>query len=211
MSGCCARRRWPPRAAAQARATLDALAPQLAQASSEQRGIAGLLRAQLDRAGGDRNGERAALAQARHEAGRSGVRLLRLQVALQAAEADGRFEPALHRDIDALGHAGLRLQAAGAHAPGAGRRRRRRGVARVSRRAAAAAPRRSSRRGGAARAGRAGATRAQPRSGRQRRPRAGRAATLARTTAAGPARRLRPARAQAANAAEAGARREPAR
>ncbi|WP_394540624.1 serine/threonine-protein kinase [Lysobacter enzymogenes] len=101
-------------AGAQARATLDALAPQLAQASSEQRGIAALLRAQLDRAGGERSGERAALGQARQHAARSGVRLLQLQVAVQAAEADGRFEPPLQRDIDALGHACLRLQAAGA-------------------------------------------------------------------------------------------------
>ncbi|WP_242691276.1 serine/threonine-protein kinase [Lysobacter enzymogenes] len=98
---------------AQARAALDALAPQLAQASSEQRGIAALLRAQLARAGGDRNGERAALAQARREAGQSGVRLLQLQVALQGADADGKLAPALEQDIAALGHAGLRLQAAG--------------------------------------------------------------------------------------------------
>lgn len=98
---------------AQARAALDALAPQLAQASSEQRGIAALLRAQLARAGGDRNGERAALALARREADRSGVRLLQLQVALQGADADGKLAPALEQDIAALGHAGLRLQAAG--------------------------------------------------------------------------------------------------
>lgn len=98
---------------AQARAALDALTPQLAQASSEQRGIAALLRAQLARAGGDRNGERAALAQARREAGQSGVRLLQLQVALQGADVDGKLTPALEQDIAALGHAGLRLQAAG--------------------------------------------------------------------------------------------------
>ncbi|BAV97074.1 serine/threonine-protein kinase [Lysobacter enzymogenes] len=100
------------RADAQARASLDALAPQLAHASSEQRGIAALLRAQLARSGGDRSGERAALAQARREAEQSGVRLLQLQVALHAAEADGRLEPTLEQAIAALSHTGLRLQAA---------------------------------------------------------------------------------------------------
>ncbi|QWP79088.1 serine/threonine protein kinase [Lysobacter sp. K5869] len=100
------------RADAQARSTLDALAPQLQHASSEQRGIAALLRAQLDGAGGDRNGERAALAQARREAEQSGVRLLQLQVALQTADADGRLDSTLEQRIAALGHAGLRLQAA---------------------------------------------------------------------------------------------------
>jgi len=102
------------RADAQARASLDALAPQLARASSEQRGIAALLRAQLARSGGDRNGERAALALARREADQSGVRLLQLQVALHSAETDARLDPALEQSIAALGHAGLRLQAAAA-------------------------------------------------------------------------------------------------
>lgn len=112
---------------AQAREVLQALAPLLARGSSEQRGIAALLRAQLadgrrngvpahgERNGqlahGERDDERAALAQARLEAGRSGVRLLQLQVALQTAEADGRLDPQLEQDIAALGHAGLRLQA----------------------------------------------------------------------------------------------------
>ncbi|ALN58892.1 serine/threonine-protein kinase Pkn2 [Lysobacter enzymogenes] len=199
-------------AAAQARATLDALAPQLAQASSEQRGIAGLLRAQLDRAGGDRNGERAALAQARHEAGRSGVRLLRLQVALQAAEADGRFEPALQRDIDALGHAGLRLQAAGA--------RMRLALAAGDADAALRAYRDAQpllRRGDRLDAAALHALAAQAQRARSLDPAASDARALAER------QRLReqlppalragydPARAQAANAAEAGARREPAR
>ncbi|ROU07351.1 tetratricopeptide repeat protein, partial [Lysobacter enzymogenes] len=199
-------------AGAQARASLDALAPQLAQASSEQRGIAGLLRAQLDRASGDRNGERAALAQARHEAGRSGVRLLQLQVALQAAEADGRFEPALQRDIDALGHAGLRLQAAGA--------RMRLALAAGDADAALRAYRDAQpllRRGDHLDAATLHALAAQAQRARSLDPAASDARALAER------QRLReqlppalragydPARAQAGNAAEAGARREPAR
>lgn len=95
---------------AQARATLDALSAQVAAASSEQRGIAASLRAELARRGHDRDGERRALADAQREAQASGVRLLQLQVALQAAGEGQRLDPALDARIAALGHAGLRLQ-----------------------------------------------------------------------------------------------------
>lgn len=95
---------------AAAREALDALAPQVAAASSEQRGIAALLRAQWARRAGDRAGEHRALADAQREAARSGVRLLQLQTALQSTPAGRPPEPGLDARIAALGHAGLRLQ-----------------------------------------------------------------------------------------------------
>ncbi|MFD0739487.1 protein kinase [Lysobacter koreensis] len=94
---------------AAARTALDALAAPIAQASAEQRGIAALLRAQLARRGGDRAAQATALAEARRQAQASGVRLLQLQVALQATGSGGT-DPALDAASAALGHAGLRLQ-----------------------------------------------------------------------------------------------------
>ncbi|MFD0322570.1 protein kinase domain-containing protein [Lysobacter gummosus] len=93
-----------------ARKALDALAPQVAAASSEQRGIAALLRAQLARRAGDRDGERRAHADAQRDARQSGVRVLQLQTALQSTAAGQMPDPALDAQIAALGHAGLRLQ-----------------------------------------------------------------------------------------------------
>ncbi|MEH6422521.1 protein kinase domain-containing protein, partial [Pseudomonas sp. CGJS7] len=91
-----------------ARKALDALNAQVAAASSEQRGIAALLRAQLARRAGDADGERRTLAIAQRDAQQSGVRLLQLQTALQS---DGAAADAtLDARILALGHAGLRLQ-----------------------------------------------------------------------------------------------------
>lgn len=94
---------------AQASKTLDTLAPQIAAASSEQRGIAALLRAQLARRGGDRDGEQRALADAQRDAKQSGVRLLQLQTAL-LSEGDRPPASTLDAQTFALGHAGLRLQ-----------------------------------------------------------------------------------------------------
>ncbi|MBW8808823.1 MAG: tetratricopeptide repeat protein [Lysobacter sp.] len=93
----------------QARKRLAELTAQIAAASSEQRGIAALLQAELARRANDRDGTRRALAEAQRDAQASGVRLLQLQVALQAA-GDGRLPAAVDAQIAALGHAGLRLQ-----------------------------------------------------------------------------------------------------
>lgn len=93
----------------QARKSLAALTAQIAAASSEQRGIAALLQAELARRADDRDGARRALAEAQRDAQASGVRLLQLQVALQAA-GDGRLPATVDAQIAALGHAGLRLQ-----------------------------------------------------------------------------------------------------
>ncbi|MGO1069347.1 protein kinase domain-containing protein [Lysobacter sp. CA199] len=95
----------------EARKALDALTAQIAAASSEQRGIAALLRAQLARRAGDRDSERRALADAQRDAERSGVRLLQLQTALHGAGLHSAVaDPALDARVAALGHAGLRLQ-----------------------------------------------------------------------------------------------------
>ncbi|UOF16511.1 protein kinase [Lysobacter capsici] len=93
----------------QARKSLAELTAQIAAASSEQRGIAALLQAELARRANDRDGARRALTEAQRDAQASGVRLLQLQVALQAA-GDGRLPAAVEAQIAALGHAGLRLQ-----------------------------------------------------------------------------------------------------
>lgn len=93
----------------QARKSLAELSAQIAAASSEQRGIAALLQAELARRANDRDGARRALSEAQRDAQASGVRLLQLQVALQAA-GDARLPAAVDAQIAALGHAGLRLQ-----------------------------------------------------------------------------------------------------
>lgn len=92
-------------AAAQA---LDTLAPSIAQASAEQRGIAALLRAELARRAGNGAMQAQALATAREQANASGVRLLQLQVALggNGSHAD----PTLDAATTTFGHAALRLQ-----------------------------------------------------------------------------------------------------
>jgi len=92
-----------------ARKSLAELSAPIAAASSEQRGIAALLRAELARRAHDSDGARRALAEAQRDAQASGVRLLQLQVALQMA-GDARLPAAVDAQIAALGHAGLRLQ-----------------------------------------------------------------------------------------------------
>jgi hypothetical protein len=91
---------------AQARAALQELAKPIAQASTEQQGIAALLRAELAARGGDRTASERAFAEARRFAAASGVKQLQLLVALH--------EPAdverLDRDTAALGNVPLRLQ-----------------------------------------------------------------------------------------------------
>ncbi len=91
-----------------ARKALDALAPSIAQAPAEQRGIAALQRAELARRAGNRAAQVESLTAARQQANASGVRLLQLQVALGS---DGsRADPSLDGATTALGHAALRLQ-----------------------------------------------------------------------------------------------------
>jgi len=87
---------------------LDAIAEPVAQAPAEQRGIDALLRAQLARRAGDAKAAAQRLAEARRYADASGVRLLRLQVDLEAMKA-GASEPRLGADVVALGHTALRL------------------------------------------------------------------------------------------------------
>jgi len=91
-----------------ARSTLDGLTEALAQASTEQRGIAALLRSELAARAGDDGARRQALQQARQLAQQSGVRLLQLQVALQAMR-NGRADATLDTATAALGHVALRL------------------------------------------------------------------------------------------------------
>ncbi|MHB8911681.1 MAG: protein kinase domain-containing protein [Lysobacter sp.] len=87
---------------------LDALAPAIAQAPAEQRGIAALQRAELARRAGDRTAQRQSLAEARRQAQASGVRLLQLQAALESTAS--RTDQALDEATTTLGHAALRLQ-----------------------------------------------------------------------------------------------------
>ncbi|KRD30422.1 serine/threonine protein kinase [Lysobacter sp. Root916] len=95
-------------AGADALRALDAIAASVAQAPAEQRGIDGLLRAELARQGGDAKAAAQHLAQARRYADASGVRLLRLQVSLEAVKA-GANASALGTEVAALGHVALRL------------------------------------------------------------------------------------------------------
>ena len=91
------------------RALLDALQPTLAQASTEQRAIAQLLRAELAARAGNPTQAVAMLRQARQWAADSGVRYLQLQIALRAARANGGDGSDLDAATTALGHTGLRL------------------------------------------------------------------------------------------------------
>ena len=94
---------------AQARRVLDALAPDLKDASSEQQALAEFLRARIDAAGGDAAASAAALQRAKALASASGVRALQLRIDLFAAGADAARLAALDAPIAALGNAGLRL------------------------------------------------------------------------------------------------------
>ena len=89
---------------AQAAEALQALAPSVAQASEEQRGIDALLRAEIARRSGATAAWRTALDQAATHAKASGVQLLQLQVALQRERS-----PQLEAATAGLGHVGLRL------------------------------------------------------------------------------------------------------
>jgi len=95
--------------AAQARRALDALAPDLKDASSEQQALAEFLRARIDAAGGAAAASAAALQRAAGLASASGVRALQLRIDLFAAGDDAARLAALDAPIAALGHAGLRL------------------------------------------------------------------------------------------------------
>ncbi len=95
--------------AAQARRVLDALAPDLKDASSEQQALAEFLRARLDAAGGDAAASAAAMQRAKRLASASGVRALQLRIDLFAAGAAAARLATLDAPIAALGHAGLRL------------------------------------------------------------------------------------------------------
>jgi tetratricopeptide (TPR) repeat protein len=91
---------------AEARKALDELASAVQQASTEQRGIAALLRAELADRATDRSARARALAEARRFATASGVRQLQLLVAL----ADSNDSARLDRETTALGNVPLRLQ-----------------------------------------------------------------------------------------------------
>jgi tetratricopeptide (TPR) repeat protein len=94
---------------AAARTALDALAPELAESSSEQRAIALVLRAELARRHGDEPATTLALQQARQLAAASGIRQLQLRIELARArigQASGELDDA----TATLGNAGLRLQ-----------------------------------------------------------------------------------------------------
>jgi len=90
---------------AQARRELDALSPELQQASLEHRAIAASLRGVLHARASDAHAAAKAWDEAAQLAQRAGIRQLQLQVALQRAPDD----PRLDADTAALGHAGLRL------------------------------------------------------------------------------------------------------
>lgn len=92
---------------ATARRTLDDLAEALKQGSTEQRGIAALLRSELAARAGDAGARQQALQQARQLAQQSGVRLLQLQVALQGMQ--DRADVTLDARTAALGNVALRL------------------------------------------------------------------------------------------------------
>jgi len=96
------------RADVAARKTLDDLADALKQGSTEQRGIASLLRSQLAARAGDNSAPQQSLQQARQLARQSGVRLLQLQVAVQTMRS-GRADGTLDAATAALGHVALRL------------------------------------------------------------------------------------------------------
>jgi tetratricopeptide (TPR) repeat protein len=90
-----------------ARRELDALQADLAQASTEQRAIAGRLAAQLAR--GDSRAAAAALRTALPLAQASGVRALQLELELLQARVSGRDTAPLDAPTASLGNAGLRL------------------------------------------------------------------------------------------------------
>ena len=95
---------------AAASTALDALAPALAESSSEQRAIAQVLRAELAARRGDRNASTAALRQARQLSASSGIRQLQLRIALVEVRIAHAAAKTLDDATATLGNAGLRLQ-----------------------------------------------------------------------------------------------------
>lgn len=88
---------------------LDALAKDIAAASTEQQGIAEWLRARIAAMRGDQAAFADHLRRARAHAEASGVRLLQLRVALLAARDRADALAALDAPTAALGHVGLRM------------------------------------------------------------------------------------------------------
>jgi tetratricopeptide (TPR) repeat protein len=88
---------------------LDALAPDIAAASTEQQGIAAWLHARIAAMRGDQGAYADHLRRARTLAEASGVRLLQLRVALLAARDRADALAALDAPTAALGHVGLRM------------------------------------------------------------------------------------------------------
>jgi tetratricopeptide (TPR) repeat protein len=95
---------------AAASTALDALAPALAESSSEQRAIAQVLRAELAERRGDRNASAAALRQARQLSASSGIRQLQLRIALVEMRITHAAAKSLDDATATLGNTGLRLQ-----------------------------------------------------------------------------------------------------
>ena len=95
---------------ADARKALAGLADAIAQASTEQQGIAALLQAELAGRAGDRPAAAKAFASARQLARASGVKQLQLQVALQDPQTANDLSGALDRETASLGNIPLRLR-----------------------------------------------------------------------------------------------------
>ncbi|WP_133480108.1 tetratricopeptide repeat protein, partial [Cognatilysobacter segetis] len=95
--------------AASAQRELDALRADLAQASTEQRAIAGRLAARTAQSRGDTRGALVALRAALPQAQASGVRALQLELDLLQARLAGRDVATLDAPTASLGNAALRL------------------------------------------------------------------------------------------------------
>lgn len=95
---------------AAARDALDALAPALAESSSEQHAIALVLRAELAARRGDKSAATLALRQARQLTATSGIRQLQLRIALAGARLASTSAGSLDDATSALGHVEMRLQ-----------------------------------------------------------------------------------------------------
>jgi len=94
----------------EADAALAALGSALAQAPSEQRAIAQVLRAELALQRGDRSQALQRVREAQKLAAGSGIRQLLVRIGLMQAQASGRLDPALDDATATLGHVGLRLR-----------------------------------------------------------------------------------------------------
>jgi len=94
----------------EAASALGALAPDLADAPSEQRAIAKVLDADIASSRRDRPRALRAIRDARTLARDSGIRQLLLRIDLFRAALDSRLDPSLDEASASLGHVGLRLQ-----------------------------------------------------------------------------------------------------